>query len=174
VTTVAKQPRATGGDNRMKILEATMKRNQYQGHALIEVLHKAQELFGFLEPDLLRHVARSLKLPLSRVYGVATFYHFFTLKPQGKHSCVVCLGTACYVKGSANLLAAAEHELGIHPGETTANKQVSLSAVRCIGACAIAPAVVIDGEVSGQVQIERLTARLLALVTEEDSTNGSD
>ena len=94
------------GDNRFRILEATMKRHQYQPDALIEVLHKAQELFGYLSTDLLITIARSLKLPPSRVYGVATFYHFFSLAPQGEHSCAVCLGTACYVKGAAALLAA--------------------------------------------------------------------
>ena len=87
------------GDKRFKILEAHMKKHQFKHDALIEVLHKAQELFGFLDDDLLLFVAYKLKLPASRVYGVATFYHFFTLKPQGKHTCVVCLGTACYVKG---------------------------------------------------------------------------
>ncbi len=152
------------GDNRFKILEATMKRNQYQADALIEVLHKAQELFGFLSHDLLLHIAHSLKLPLSRVYGVATFYHFFTLEPQGEHSCVICLGTACYVKGAAVLLAAAEHELGIMPGATTADGQVSLSSARCLGACAIAPVAVLDGDINGQMTVERITARLVALL----------
>ena len=87
------------GDKRFKILEAHMKKHQFKQDALIEVLHKAQELFGYLEDDLLLFVAYKLKLPASRVYGVATFYHFFTLKPQGRHTCVVCMGTACYVKG---------------------------------------------------------------------------
>ena len=86
------------GDKRFKILEAHMKKHQFKQDALIEVLHKAQELFGYLEDDLLLFVAYRLKLPASRVYGVATFYHFFTLKPHGKHTCVVCMGTACYVK----------------------------------------------------------------------------
>ena len=98
------------GDKRFKILEAHMKKHQFQHDALIEMLHKAQELFGYLEDDLLLFVAYKLKLPASRVYGVATFYHFFTLKPQGKHTCVVCLGTACYVKGSDKVLAAIEDE----------------------------------------------------------------
>jgi bidirectional [NiFe] hydrogenase diaphorase subunit len=86
-----------------------MKKFQFRQDALIEVLHKAQELFGYLEDDLLLFVAYKLKLPPSRVYGVATFYHFFTLKPQGKHTCVVCLGTACYVKGADKVLAAIEN-----------------------------------------------------------------
>ena len=83
------------GDKRFKILEVHMKKHQFRQDALIEVLHKAQELFGYLEDDLLLFVSYKLKLPPSRVYGVATFYHFFTLKPKGEHTCVVCMGTAC-------------------------------------------------------------------------------
>ena len=136
------------GDKRFKILEAHMKKHQYRHDALIEILHKAQELFGFLEDDLLLFVAYRLKLPASRVYGVATFYHFFALKPQGKHTCVVCLGTACYVKGSNQVLAAVEVKAGIKAGETTPDNQFSLLTARCIGACGIAPAVVYDGVVT--------------------------
>jgi bidirectional [NiFe] hydrogenase diaphorase subunit len=153
-------PKPTGGDNRLKIIEATMKRHQYQPDALIEVLHKAQELFGFLGPDMLRSVARSLKLPPSRVYGVATFYHFFSLAPQGEHSCVVCLGTACYVKGAATLLAAAERESGLKVGATSADNRLSLLSARCLGACGIAPAAVFDGAVAGNLTPEALLERL--------------
>ena len=136
------------GDKRFKILEVHMKKHQFKHDALIEVLHKAQELFGYLEDDLLLFVAYKLKLPPSRVYGVATFYHFFTLKPQGKHTCVVCLGTACYVKGSAKVLAAIEERTRIKSGETTPDNQLSLLTARCIGACGIAPAVTYDGQVA--------------------------
>ena len=148
------------GDNRFKILEATMKRQQYQPDALIEVLHKAQELFGYLSIDLLLHIAHSLKLPPSRVYGVATFYHFFSLAPQGEHTCVVCLGTACYVKGAATLLAAVEHTAGVKAGATTSDKRLSLLTARCLGACGIAPAVVFDGTVAGHQTTEDLLERL--------------
>ena len=89
------------GDNRFKLLDRAITKHQSRGDALIEVLHAAQGIFGFLDNDLLIYVARSLKLPLSRVYGVATFYHFFTLKPKGNHTFVLCTGTACYVKGAA-------------------------------------------------------------------------
>jgi bidirectional [NiFe] hydrogenase diaphorase subunit len=136
------------GDKRFKILEVHMKKHLFRQDALIEVLHKAQELFGFLEDDLLLFIASKLKLPPSRVYGVATFYHFFTLKPQGEHSCVVCMGTACYVKGADKILAAVQENIGIQPGETTPDKRVSLLTARCIGACGIAPAVVYDGKVT--------------------------
>jgi bidirectional [NiFe] hydrogenase diaphorase subunit len=136
-------------DNRLKLLEATMKRHQYQPDVLIEVLHKAQELYGYLDPEMLVRIARSLKLSPSQVYGVATFYHFFSLKPQGVHSCVVCLGTACYVRGAGTVLASLERELGIAAGETTADGRLSLSIARCLGACGIAPTVVFDGTVAG-------------------------
>jgi bidirectional [NiFe] hydrogenase diaphorase subunit len=136
------------GDKRFKILEVHMKKHMFRQDALIEVLHKAQELFGYLEDDLLLFVAFKLKLPPSRVYGVATFYHFFTLKPQGTHTCVVCMGTACYVKGADKILAAVEEDIKIKPGETTPDNGVSLLTARCIGACGIAPAVVYDGKVT--------------------------
>lgn len=137
------------GDKRFKVLDITIKRNQNRQDALIEVLHKAQEAFGYLEEDVLLYIARALKLPPSRVYGVATFYHLFSLKPSGVHTCVVCLGTACYVKGSAEVLAAMEKHTGIQAGETTPDGQISLMTARCIGACGIAPAVVFDGKVAG-------------------------
>src|SRR5215467_3377410 len=114
------------GDKRFKMLEATMKRHQFQPSALIEVLHAAQELFGYLENDLLYFVARGMKLPPSKVYGVATFYHFFSLKPKGEHTCVVCTGTACYVKGAGELLGAVEREANVAEGETTAEGKLSL------------------------------------------------
>ena len=148
------------GDKRFKILEAHMKKHLFKQDALIEVLHKAQELFGFLDDDLLLFVAYKLKLPASRVYGVATFYHFFTLKPQGQHTCVVCMGTACYVKGSDKVLAAVEEKARIKAGETTADNQLSLLTARCIGACGIAPAVVYDGTVTPRQTPESALAHL--------------
>ena len=127
-------------DKRFKVLDITMKRNQYRQDALIEILHKAQEAFGFLEEDVLSYIAHKLQLPLSQVYGVATFYHLFSLKPSGAHTCVVCLGTACYVKGGGDILKAVEGDVGIAAGgETTEDGQVSIVTARCIGACGIAP-----------------------------------
>jgi bidirectional [NiFe] hydrogenase diaphorase subunit len=147
-------------DKRYKLLEVTMKRHQFRQDALIEVLHAAQGLFGYLELNLLHFVAHHLKLPLSRVYGVATFYHFFTLKPQGKHTCVVCAGTACYVKGADQLLAAVGEAAQIRPGETTTDGELSLLTARCLGACGIAPAVVLDGAVHGHQTSSTLLKQL--------------
>ncbi len=142
------------GDTRFKILEAHMKKYQLAHHSLIEVLHKAQDLFGFLEDDVLLFVAHKLKLPTSRVYGVATFYHFFTLKPAGAHTCVICMGTACYIKGADKVLAAVEDHSKIKAGETTPDKQLSLLKARCIGACGVAPVVVYDGAVTARQTVE--------------------
>jgi bidirectional [NiFe] hydrogenase diaphorase subunit len=142
------------GDKRFKILETHMKKHQFRHDALIEILHKAQELFGYLEDDLLLFVACKLKLPASRVYGVATFYHFFQLKPQGEHTCVVCLGTACYVKGADRIISGIQEKYQIKAGETTADHKLSLLTARCIGACGIAPAVVYDGTVTPRATLE--------------------
>lgn len=141
-------PRSTE-DQRFTLLEATMKRHQYQPDALIEILHTAQQLFGYLAPDLLHSIAHALKLPLSRVYGVATFYHFFSLTPKGRHTCVVCMGTPCYVKGAPGLLAAIEQATQIDAGQTTPDNLLSLEKVRCIGACGLAPLLILDGTVAG-------------------------
>jgi bidirectional [NiFe] hydrogenase diaphorase subunit len=147
-------------DKRFKILEGTMKRHQYRPDSLLEVLHSAQELFGFLEDGLLNTVARALRVPPSRVYGVATFYNFFSLKPRGAHTCVVCMGTACYVKGAAALLASIEQSRGIKAGETTPDGTLSLLTARCVGACGLAPAVVFDAAVEGKVTADGAAHRV--------------
>ena len=138
-------------DRRWRIVEGTMRRHGNAPYALIEVLHTVQESFGFLTDEALAYVAEALKIPYSKVYGVATFYHFFTMKPPGEHTCVVCTGTACYIKGAANLLKAVEEEVGIKPGETTKDGKVSLLTARCLGSCGLAPAVVFDGQVGGKI-----------------------
>ncbi len=150
-------------EHRYKAVDMALKRNHYQPDALIEVLHKAQEASGYLGEEELLYVARQLKLPLSRVYGVASFYHLFSLKPSGVHSCVVCLGTACYIKGATQILASLQNNLGINVGETTADGQVSLLSARCLGACGIAPAVVFDGVVGGKLTPETSLEKLQAL-----------
>jgi bidirectional [NiFe] hydrogenase diaphorase subunit len=147
-------------DKRWKIIDAKMRKLGYKPHALIETLHAVQESFGFLDEVAMKWVAKSLRVPPSKVYGVATFYNFFTLKPQGAHTCVVCLGTACYVKGSAHILDAIAAFAGIKSGETTADKQLSLLSARCIGACGIAPTVVYDGAVAGRLTPETAVEKL--------------
>ncbi|MDB9312166.1 bidirectional hydrogenase complex protein HoxE [Spirulina sp. CS-785/01] len=153
-------------DKRLKVLDVTMKRNHYRQDSLIEVLHKAQESFGYLELEILEYIAKELKLPLSRVYGVATFYHLFSLKPGGEHNCVVCMGTACYVKGGDKIIEQIEQDLNVKVGETTEDGKVSLLSARCIGACGIAPAVVLDGTVQGKQTPESTVAKLKKLQSE--------
>lgn len=157
VTPPANHP---SGDKRLKMLDATIKRHQYQQDALIEILHRASELFGYLELDLLLYIAHQLKLPPSRVYGVATFYHLFSLAPKGKHNCVVCTGTACYVKGSQEILKSLENATAIKAGDTTPDGEISLLTARCLGACGIAPAVVFDGAVAGNQTPESVCQKI--------------
>jgi bidirectional [NiFe] hydrogenase diaphorase subunit len=137
------------GDKRFKMLDAQIRRHQHQSDALLEVLHGAQELFGFLSDDVLVYVGRALRLPLSRVYGVATFYNLFSLKPKGEHTCTVCMGTACFVKGAGEILSALERAHGVRAGGTTADGVMSLVVARCVGACGAAPAVLYDHELAG-------------------------
>jgi len=161
------------GDPRFKLIDRTLKRFSYQQDALIEVLHTAQEAFGFLEDDLLVYVAHQLKLPLSWVYGVATFYHFFSLKPQGEHTCIVCMGTACYVKRAAEIVAALQTEFGVAAGATTANGKLSLITARCLGSCGLAPVLVVDGDVVGRQTPEKAVARVHARLESRDSNDAS-
>jgi bidirectional [NiFe] hydrogenase diaphorase subunit len=154
-------------DKRYKILDATMRRHGYAGNALIESLHTAQQVYGYLDLDVLRTVARSLRLPASKVYAVATFYNLFSLKPQGKHACIVCTGTACYIKGTPHILAAIEHDLKLKPGMTTLDNVVSLLQARCFGSCALAPAISFDGVIVGQNTPEETMARLEAWLQAE-------
>lgn len=148
------------GDARFERLDAALRRQRYQPSALLEILHEAQGLFGYLPGDVLTHVGRSLSLPLSRVYGVASFYSLFTLRPKGAHTCTVCLGTACYVKGAGALLAGVARAHGVEAGGTTADGRLSLVVVRCIGACGAAPAVVFDGELAGGQTRQDVLARV--------------
>ena len=106
-------------DKRWKMVAATMRKLGNQRSALIEALHTTQQAFGYLDEPGLVYIATSLKVPLSRVYGVATFYHYFTMKPQGKHTCVVCTGTACYIKGAGQILKSLAEKHHVKPGETT-------------------------------------------------------
>lgn len=158
--TFAKPNPPNASDKRWKLVDATMRRLGNHPRGLIESLHTVQETFGYLDEDALRYVAASLRVPLSRAYGVATFYAFFSLKPAGQHTCVVCMGTACYIKGAPQLLTALKRELGVGPGETTPDGQVSVLTARCLGSCGLAPAVVYDKDVAGKVTGSDLRDRI--------------
>ncbi len=138
-------------DPRWRRVEAVMLRYGFQPHALIEVLHTVQKEFGYLDKPALRFVARALNMQPSKVYGVATFYHLFSLTPPAKHACVVCTGTACHIKGAGRILRAIEDNIGIEPGETTPDGAVSLEVARCLSFCGPAPVVEFDEESYGNL-----------------------
>jgi bidirectional [NiFe] hydrogenase diaphorase subunit len=158
-------------DSRYKLVDRTLKRFHYQQDALIEVLHTAQEAFGFLTDELMIYVARELKLPQSWVYGVATFYHFFSLKPQGEHTCVVCMGTACYVKRAAEIVSVVQDEFKVAPGQTTSDGKLSLATARCLGSCGLAPVLVVDNEILGK-ETPGSTVTKLKEILEATPVNG--
>ncbi len=155
-----KKPSPPSSDKRWRIVDATMRRNGYLGTALIEALHTTQDSFGYLDESGLRYCAQSLRVPLSKVYGVATFYHIFSLRPPGRHACVVCTGTACYIRGAPGLLSTLQQLTGIKPGETTEDGGISVLSARCLGSCGLAPAVVLDGEVHGKITPPELQEKI--------------
>ncbi|MEE1356519.1 MAG: NAD(P)H-dependent oxidoreductase subunit E [Clostridia bacterium] len=119
--------------------------------ALMPILQKAQEIYGYLPIEVQRHIAISMDIPLEEVYGVSTFYSQFSLNPKGKVAIAVCLGTACYVKGSGDILDRITQEIGVAAGETSADGYYSVDATRCIGACGLAPVLTINDEVYGRL-----------------------
>ena len=129
--------------------------------ALIAILQRVQEEFGYLPEEALAEIARFLKVPTSQVYSVATFFRAFSLKPRGRHMLDVCLGTACHVRGAVGILDAIERETGIKPGETSDDLRFTLETVNCVGACALGPIVIMDGKYEGEMKIDRVK-RLLA------------
>jgi NADH-quinone oxidoreductase subunit E len=138
----------------------------FREHSLIAVLQEIQKQANWLPPEDLATVARLLKVPESRVYSIASFYRAFSLKPRGKHLIHVCLGTACHVRGGVRVKEAVERELGIAAGETTTDKRFTLETVNCLGACALGPVAVVDGEYHGQMNPRKVTAMLNAYADE--------
>ena len=132
---------------------------------LIPILQEVQATYSYLPEDILRHVSRKLRVPLPQVYQVATFYRCFSLKPRGKHVVQVCLGTACHVRGAARVLDAFSRELGVAPGGTTKDLKFSLSGVRCLGCCGLAPVMRVDRDVYAtleQSKVKRVLDRYRA------------
>ncbi|MEG0795820.1 MAG: NAD(P)H-dependent oxidoreductase subunit E [Odoribacter sp.] len=133
-----------------KLLDICKEHNNQPGE-LIHILHKAQHLFGYLPAEVQRIIAKQLNIPSSKVYGVVTFYSFFTMTPKGEHPISVCMGTACYVRGAEKVLDEFKRILKINVGETSADGKYSLSSLRCVGACGLAPVVLIGEKVYGRV-----------------------
>jgi NADH:ubiquinone oxidoreductase subunit E len=143
-------------------LDATITEHRGQPGALIPVLHRAQQLFGYLPTEVQERVAVGLGLPVSEVYGVVTFYSYFTTVPRGRRIVRVCLGTACYVRGSWRILEQVKRELGVTsvPG-TTEDREFSVETVRCVGACGLAPVMMVDDDIYRRVK-PRKVAEVLA------------
>ena len=124
--------------------------------SLISVLHKAQEIFGYLPREIQEYVAEKLNESLANVYGVVSFYSFFTMVPKGEHAVSVCMGTACYVRGADKVLGEFQKELGIKSGETSLDGKFSIDALRCVGACGIAPVVLVGEKVYKKVEVKEV------------------
>lgn len=137
--------------NKLNELLAICEEHGNQPGELINILHKVQHLFGYLPAEVQKVVAHQLKIPVSKVYGVVTFYSFFTMTPKGEHPISVCMGTACYVRGAEKVLDEFKRQLNINVGETTPDGKFSLSSLRCVGACGLAPVVLIGEKVFGRV-----------------------
>jgi NADH:ubiquinone oxidoreductase subunit E len=143
-------------EEKYELLKKVINDYQRKESNLIQILHLAQVIFGYLPFEVQTFIAREMDLPFSKVNGVVTFYSFFSTRPKGKHLIRVCLGTACYVRGGKKLLSRLKEMLGIDVGETTEDKQFTLEVMRCIGACGLAPSIMINEEVYQRVTPDKL------------------
>lgn len=132
---------------------------KHRGHPgeLITVLHQIQEIYGYVSREMQIRVAEALNIPASEVSGVVSFYALFSTKPKGKHQIKVCKGTACYVRGSERVLERISRELGVRPGDTTDDGEFSLEVVRCLGACGLAPVIMVDGDVYARLETDKVS-----------------
>lgn len=137
-------------------LEAIIARHKSKRGGLIPVLEEAQMALEYLPISIQRKIARDMNLPFARVYGVVTFYSFFTMTPRGRHTARVCLGTACYVRGSKALADALKREFGVEEGQTTPDRKFTYETIRCLGACGLGPVVVIDADVHGRMKPSKI------------------
>jgi NADH-quinone oxidoreductase subunit E len=140
----------------ISLMEPVFEKYSGQAGALIPILQKAQEIYNYLPPEVLKLISDRLGIALGKIYGVATFYAQFYLEPRGKHVLKMCDGTACHVKGTPALMNAVEGEFGIRLGETTPDGELTTEVVYCMGSCALAPVAVLDGQVMGRMREERL------------------
>ncbi|MEP7110981.1 MAG: NAD(P)H-dependent oxidoreductase subunit E [Ferruginibacter sp.] len=151
-------------DPRVKLIAAKIKKENYKADALIEILHTAQNAYGHLPINVLAYITRALHLPPSRVFSTVSFYHFFSLKSKGEHTCLVCTGTACYVKGAQAILNEIEKQFKLKPGQVTADNKLGVQVARCIGACGLAPAVVLDDEVQAKADAKDIVNKITAKI----------
>ena len=140
----------------MKKIENILKKYNYRKARIIQILNEIMKIYNYLPKDALEYVSRRLRLPLSNIYSIATFYSAFSLKPRGKHLVTVCMGTACHVRGAPAVMNRLEERLKIKSGDTTEDNHFTLRTVNCLGACALAPIVVIDEEYHGQTTVNKV------------------
>ena len=157
------------GDDRYLAIDRTMKIFKHESDALLEVLNTAQETFGYLSEDLLIYISEHLKVPLSRVYGVATFYASFRLAPKGQHEVTLCMGTVCHLKGAGRISEAICEQFNVSPGGTTPDRLFTLQGVNCVGACALAPVMIVDGKYYDGVTVDSALELLRSLPSEEET-----
>ena len=137
-------------------VEAVLENYQHDEGMLVSILQDIQAEYNYLPQEALKQVSDGLEVPLTRVYSVATFFKAFSLKPRGRHLINVCLGTACHVRGAPRVLEEMERRLGIKPGETTQDLKYTLETVNCVGACALGPIVIVDGQYSGEMKVDKV------------------
>jgi bidirectional [NiFe] hydrogenase diaphorase subunit len=162
--TIRSTPELPKTDPRVKLIAAKIKKENHRADALIEILHTAQNAYGYLPMNVLKYITKELHLPPSRVFSTVSFYHFFSLKSKGEHTCLVCTGTACYVKGAQLILNEIERQFALKPGHVTADNKFGVQVARCIGACGLAPAVVLDDEVLAKVKTEEIADKINAKI----------
>jgi NADH-quinone oxidoreductase subunit E len=152
----------------MKKVENILRQNGHRKERIIQILSDIQRIYNYLPKEVLQYISGRLRLPLSEIYSIATFYSAFSLKPRGKHLVTVCMGTACHVRGAPAVLSRLEERLGVESGGTTTDNQFTLKTVNCLGACALAPIVVVDEEYHGQTTVNKVDKLVKTYEKDED------
>ncbi|WP_049784868.1 complex I 24 kDa subunit family protein [Anaerolinea thermophila] len=153
-------------EEKRAIIDQILEQNKHLPGGLMVILNEVQSQIGFISEPMQQYIANKLHVPVSTVHGVVSFYSFFTTTPRGKHTIKFCMGTACYVGGTPQLIEKAKQVLGIDPGETTPDGQITLELCRCVGACSQAPVIVVDEEIQGRVRPNKFP-QLLRLIQDE-------
>jgi bidirectional [NiFe] hydrogenase diaphorase subunit len=143
-------------DLRLKRVQQALTRHGRRSDALIEVLHVVQECYGYVPMAMMKMLSKELRVPPSRIYGVVSFYHFFSIRPKGEHTAVVCTGTACHVRGAKQILDRLEEEFGLKSGETTPDGKLGLQTARCIGCCSLGPVCVLDDDIHSKTTPDKM------------------
>lgn len=156
-----------GGNSQDEFMKELLEKYEPKKDNLIQILNSVQEHYGYVPEHAQRNISDYLKMSMAEIYGVVTFYSRFTLKPKGKYNIAICLGTACFVKGSEKIMDRARERLNIQPGETTKNGIFSLEETRCVGACGLAPVFTVNGEVYGSATVQKLDQVIDEIIAKE-------